>query len=145
MEAYTAADSEEAKQEGVPAQAAKPLLAPSKQKGIKIGGTTVMDPKILPEVREEPERVEPRDTLAEILANGEMWERQVETRAAAYEAGGMVRDEAWEKARAHIADERGILRMEHAKIRAREKETEDAEKFRQDELQKERDLSLIHI
>ena len=139
MEAQAAADSEEAKPEGAPAQAAKPLLPPSKHKGIKIGGTTVMDPKILPEVREEPERSEPRDTLAEILANGEMWERQVETRAASYEAGGMVRDEAWEKARAHIADERGILRMEHAKIRAREKETEDAEKFRQDELQKERD------
>ena len=98
MEAQAAADSEEAKPEGAPAQAAKPLLPASKQKGIKIGGTTVMDPKILPEVREEPERVEPRDTLADILANGEMWERQVETRAAKYEAEGMVRDEAWEKA-----------------------------------------------
>ena len=66
MEAYAAAGSEEAKQEGVPAQAARPLLTPSKQKGIKIGGTTVMDPKILPEVREESESSEPRDTLGEM-------------------------------------------------------------------------------
>ena len=59
-----------------------------------------------------------------------MWDRQVEDLAESYVAGGMEPDDAMETARARIADERGILRMEHAKARAREKEAEGIQKVR---------------
>ena len=136
MDACAAASSGESKQEGAPPEVPKLLLAQPKQKGMKIGGTTVMDPQIMPEVCEEPEGTEPRDMIGELLANGRMWDRKVEDLAASHEAGGMSPDDAKETARARIADERGLLRIEHAKIRAREKEAEGIQKSVNHELEK---------
>ena len=55
MEAYTAISYNEAKQAGTLPESPKQLLPQSKQKGMKIGGTTVMNPENLPEVNEEAE------------------------------------------------------------------------------------------